>query len=91
LLASLRRPDARVALFSAKLHFFFDHGSDDSIAEIGAFLFELDHLAIPVSENLFQALHYFPLLELRWVAGNAIFSRDGCSVKSVVSWPLALA
>jgi hypothetical protein len=91
LLVSLRRLDARVDFFPANFHIFFDDGSDDSIAEIGAHLFELDDLAIQVSENLVQVLHYFQLLEVCWVAGNAIFFRDGCSMKNVVSWPLALA
>jgi hypothetical protein len=36
---------------------------------------------------MIQALHYFPLPDVCWVAGNAIFSRDGCSVKSVRCLP----
>jgi hypothetical protein len=51
LLGSLRRWDARVDFFTANFHFLFDDCLDDSIAEIGAFLFELGQLAIQVSES----------------------------------------
>jgi hypothetical protein len=91
LLALLRRPEARAGFFPANFHFLFDDGLDDSIAEIGEFLFYLGHLAIQVSESLAQVRHYFQLLEVCWVAGDAIFSGDGCSVKNVASWRLALA
>jgi hypothetical protein len=91
LLGSLWRWDARVDFFTANFHFLFDDGLHDSIAEIGVFLFELGHLAIQVSENLVQVRHSFRLLEVYWVAGNAIFSRENWSVKDVVCWPLAMA
>jgi hypothetical protein len=39
LLALLRRPEARAGFFPANFHLFFDNGLDDSINEIGAFLF----------------------------------------------------
>jgi hypothetical protein len=91
LLGSLRRWDARVDFFRANFHFLFDECLDGTVAEIGVLLFELGHLAIQVSENLIQARHYSPLLEVRWVAGNAIFSRESWSVKDVVCWPLAMA
>jgi hypothetical protein len=71
--ALVRCRDSRVYLLAANFHFLFDDGLDDSIAEVDVFLAELGHLAIQVSENLIQMRHYFPHLDVCWVAGIAIF------------------
>jgi hypothetical protein len=50
---------ARVYLFPANFHFFFDDGLDDSIAKITVFDFQRLHVAIHVIDDLIEA-HHFP-------------------------------